>query len=102
MIRQFIRRILGNGASASDARAPLVFGRDEHGIDPDDVSSNAVRVTETLQRAGFKAFIVGGAVRDLVDSNPKILMLQPTPHRSKSSVCFAGRSSLVDGFRSCM
>lgn len=66
MIRKFIRRLLGNGPSASDAHAPQVFGPDDHGIDPDDVSSNAIRVTETLQRAGFKAFIVGGAVRDLV------------------------------------
>jgi poly(A) polymerase len=66
MIRKFIRRLLGNGTGASDRRAPQVFGPDDHGIDPDDVSSNAVRVTETLQRAGFKAFIVGGAVRDLV------------------------------------
>ncbi len=66
MIRKFIRRLLGNGPAASDARAPQVFGPDDHGIDPDDVSSNAVRVTETLQRAGYKAFIVGGAVRDLV------------------------------------
>ena len=66
MIRKLIRRLLGNGSNAGKAHAPLVFGPNEHGIDPDDVSSNAVRVTETLQRAGFKAFIVGGAVRDLV------------------------------------
>lgn len=66
MIRKLIRRILGNGPATRNARAPQVFGPDEHCIDPDDVSSNAVRVTETLQRAGFKAFIVGGAVRDLV------------------------------------
>jgi poly(A) polymerase len=66
MIRKFIRRLLGSGPNTGEAHAPLVFGPDEHGIDPDDVSSNAVRVTETLQRAGFKAFIVGGAVRDMV------------------------------------
>jgi poly(A) polymerase len=66
MIRKLIRRLLGNGSNAGKAHAPLVFGPNEHGIDPDDVSSNAVRVTETLQGAGFKAFIVGGAVRDLV------------------------------------
>lgn len=37
-----------------------------HGIDPALISRNAVRVTETLQQAGFRAFIVGGAVRDLL------------------------------------
>lgn len=30
------------------------------------MSPNAIRVTQTLQEAGFKAFIVGGAVRDLL------------------------------------
>ena len=30
------------------------------------MSSNAIRVTQTLQEAGFKAFVVGGAVRDLL------------------------------------
>ncbi|MCD6027793.1 MAG: polynucleotide adenylyltransferase PcnB [Solimicrobium sp.] len=38
----------------------------QHGIDPELVSNNAVRVTQTLQQEGFKAFIVGGAVRDLL------------------------------------
>uniref|UniRef100_UPI0038B3EF73 polynucleotide adenylyltransferase PcnB n=1 Tax=Chitinasiproducens palmae TaxID=1770053 RepID=UPI0038B3EF73 len=30
------------------------------------ISRNAVRVTDTLQQAGYRAFIVGGAVRDLL------------------------------------
>src|SRR5690606_269122 len=30
------------------------------------VSSNALRVTKALQEAGFSAFLVGGAVRDLL------------------------------------
>ncbi len=69
MIKKFIRRILGvsnTGGKSGKATEPLVFGPSDHGIDPDDVSPNAVRVTQTLQKAGFKAFIVGGAVRDLV------------------------------------
>ena len=66
MIKKFIRRILGVSGAAGNATEPVVFGPSDHGIDPDDVSPNAVRVTQTLQKAGFKAFIVGGAVRDLV------------------------------------
>jgi poly(A) polymerase len=38
----------------------------EHGIDPGLVPRNALRVCETLQKAGHQAFIVGGAVRDLL------------------------------------
>lgn len=45
---------------------PVILSRDIHGIDPALISRNAVRVTEGLQQAGFRAFIVGGAVRDLL------------------------------------
>src|SRR5689334_1909826 len=45
---------------------PVSYSSRQHGIDPGLVSPNAVRVTRTLQEAGFKAYIVGGAVRDLL------------------------------------
>jgi poly(A) polymerase len=38
----------------------------EHGIDPKLVDERARKVVETLQDAGFEAYIVGGAVRDLI------------------------------------
>ena len=38
----------------------------EHGIDPALLDDNAVRVVRTLQEAGYEAYIVGGAVRDLL------------------------------------
>jgi len=65
MIKKFIRRILGSKTKA-DTNQPVTLGPQEHGIDPKLLSSNAVRVTRTLQEAGFKAFVVGGAVRDLL------------------------------------
>ena len=40
----------------------------EHSIDPDSISSSAVAVTRALQDAGFDAWLVGGCVRDLLDS----------------------------------
>ena len=66
MIRKLIRRILGTGSAAGNAVAPDIYEKSAHGILLDDVSNNAIRVTQTLQQAGFKAFIVGGAVRDLL------------------------------------
>ncbi|HEV7856701.1 MAG TPA: polynucleotide adenylyltransferase PcnB [Herminiimonas sp.] len=66
MIKKFIRRILGTKKTAHDHTQPVILNAKEHGIDPQLVSSNAVRVTNTLQQAGFKAFLVGGAVRDLL------------------------------------
>jgi len=50
----------------ADATTPVVVQAAEHGIDPALISRNAVRVTDTLQQAGYRAFIVGGAVRDLL------------------------------------
>jgi poly(A) polymerase len=64
MIKKLIRRILGT--KDKDPTQPVVLTAKEHGIDPKLVSANAVRVTNTLQQAGFKAFLVGGAVRDLL------------------------------------
>jgi poly(A) polymerase len=75
MIKKFIRKILGVGSKSDKDEAksgvatknkPKVLSAKEHGIDPELVSNNAIRVTQTLQENGFKAFIVGGAVRDLL------------------------------------
>ncbi len=77
MIKKFIRKILGvkekvdSGKSDDSGKSktknkPKVLSAKEHGIDPKLVSNNAIRVTQTLQENGFKAFIVGGAVRDLL------------------------------------
>ncbi len=38
----------------------------EHGIDPKLVDERAIHVVRTLQRAGYEAYVVGGAVRDLL------------------------------------
>ena len=43
-----------------------IYGQPEHGIHRDDLSEAAITVCEGLQRAGYKAFVVGGAVRDLL------------------------------------
>ncbi|MGH8806999.1 MAG: polynucleotide adenylyltransferase PcnB, partial [Noviherbaspirillum sp.] len=66
MIKKFIKRILGGTKKADGRTAPVVLEPQEHGINPQLLSPNAVRVTQTLQEAGFKAFVVGGAVRDLL------------------------------------
>ncbi len=65
MIKKFIRKILGVKETRS-ANELEILGPEQHGIDPKMLSSNAVRVTSTLQEAGFEAFVVGGAVRDLL------------------------------------
>lgn len=68
MIKKFIDKLLGKTSRAGTPR----FGRREeiraehHGIDASLVDERAVQVCHTLKQAGFEAYIVGGAVRDLL------------------------------------
>ncbi len=49
-----------------------VIPRDQHSISRKDISPNALRVLYRLRDAGFGAYLVGGAVRDLlVGGRPK-------------------------------
>lgn len=68
MIKKFIRKFLGvkDKQPVRDLTQPIILTAAEHGIDPRLLSSNAIRVTSSLQEAGYKAFVVGGAVRDLL------------------------------------
>jgi poly(A) polymerase len=65
MIRKLISRILGRKASAAGGK-PAALEIARHGIRREDLSSGSRRTVEALQDAGFKAYVVGGAVRDLI------------------------------------
>jgi len=43
-----------------------IYTANEHDIDPQLIDQDAVRIAHRLSRSGFKAYIVGGAVRDLL------------------------------------
>jgi poly(A) polymerase len=52
--------------------APTVIPRDSHVVSRRDISPNALRVLYRLREAGFGAYLVGGAVRDLlIGGHPK-------------------------------
>jgi len=61
MIKRFIRRVLGL-ASEGMQRVP----RDRHGLARERLSPAAAKVCAVLREAGFSAYVVGGAVRDLL------------------------------------
>jgi poly(A) polymerase len=63
MLRKFVKRLLSRNAKPS-ADGPKVIHRKSHGIARDSINPGALRVTQALQGAGFKAYVVGGAVRD--------------------------------------
>lgn len=61
MIKKFIRRVLRLGASE-----PRLVPKEQHGIGREAISSGARKVCEGLQSHGYAAYVVGGAVRDLL------------------------------------
>jgi len=65
----------GSANINSSATSPFslrVIPRDQHNISRKDISPNALRVLYRLRESGFGAYLVGGAVRDLlVGGNPK-------------------------------
>ena len=56
----------GRPFSGDAAALPRVFARDEHPISRANISPNALKVLYRLKDAGYQAFLVGGAVRDLL------------------------------------
>jgi len=78
MIKKFIEKLFGKAApsevsAASTKRVkknPFGTRHDipakEHGINPKLVDERAMDVVHTLKQGGFEAYIVGGAVRDLL------------------------------------
>jgi poly(A) polymerase len=63
MIRKLLRRVFLRGESRRKAET---IPAEQHGIRRAHVSPGARRTCEALQQAGFKAYVVGGAVRDLI------------------------------------
>ena len=66
MINRLINRLLGRGPRLAKPRQAKVLRGADLGLQRELISPNAIKVCETLQRAGFKAYLVGGAVRDLL------------------------------------
>lgn len=70
MIKNIIDKLLGKATAASKTKNPFgkreEVGVDVHKIDPAMVDRRAVDVCSTLKEAGFEAYVVGGAVRDLL------------------------------------
>lgn len=105
MIRKFISRVLGGRlgskkrtATTQGDSAAAIIPLSSHGITRDSISPGSRRVCETLQKSGYKAYVVGGAVRDLLaGASPKDfdVATNATPEQAKR--CF--RRSRIIGRR---
>ncbi|MDC7234479.1 MAG: polynucleotide adenylyltransferase PcnB [Spirochaetales bacterium] len=62
----------GKNSKGRLIRQAKVYTLDEHGISRRKLDHDALKVTDRLRAAGYQAYIVGGAVRDLlIDKVPK-------------------------------
>ena len=56
----------GTSSNGTLQKKAHIYTREEHGIDPGLVDSDALWVIRQLRREGWHAYVVGGAVRDLL------------------------------------
>ena len=72
MIRKLLHRVFKRkppvsvSASTASGTRLHIIPRKQHGISRNHISPCALKVTADLQQAGYSAFVVGGAVRDLL------------------------------------
>ncbi len=83
MIKKLLQRVFGAGKNSTQKQKAATSSRRQtthkkshsaakrisskvHRIDRKLLSTGAIKTTEGLQKAGFEAFVVGGAVRDLL------------------------------------
>ncbi|PIV71368.1 MAG: polynucleotide adenylyltransferase PcnB, partial [Rhodocyclales bacterium CG17_big_fil_post_rev_8_21_14_2_50_68_7] len=64
MIRKLLRRVFRRAEPVPAGPALIPLAR--HGVRREQISPAALKVVARLQEAGFKAYVVGGAVRDLI------------------------------------
>ncbi len=66
MIKKFLKRVFTKSAKTQSVGNAQIIKFKSHGVAREQISHGAQKVTDSLQAAGFQAYIVGGAVRDLL------------------------------------
>ncbi|HEY5019659.1 MAG TPA: hypothetical protein VII17_01440, partial [Steroidobacteraceae bacterium] len=61
MIKRFIRRVFG-----LESRGPQRVPQARHNVTRNMISSSALKVCDVLAERGYAAYVVGGAVRDIL------------------------------------
>ncbi|MDE5776435.1 MAG: polynucleotide adenylyltransferase PcnB, partial [Treponemataceae bacterium] len=74
----------GKDKNGQPVKKAVVYTKDEHRIPIEKIDSDAIRIIERLKENGHSAYLVGGAVRDLLVGNtPKDfdIVTDATPSR---------------------
>ena len=82
-----LKRLLTIFSSSSSTDSPVTLSAEDHQLNLQLISANALTVVDTLQQAGYQAYIVGGGVRDLLlDGTPKDfdVATDATPEQTKA------------------
>ncbi len=66
MIKKLLNRVFRRPPKTKKSGSMQIIPHAVHGVSREQISYGARRVTDGLQAAGFKAYVVGGAVRDLL------------------------------------
>ena len=61
MLIRYIKNAQGKAVKSAD-----IYTKEEHGLKLEDIDPDALFITRKLRSAGFEAYVVGGAVRDLL------------------------------------
>jgi poly(A) polymerase len=72
MIKKLFKRVFRKPAKTKTVGNAQVIPFGVHGVAREQISYGALKVTDGLQAAGYQAYVVGGAVRDLLlERTPK-------------------------------
>ena len=94
MIRRLISKVFGGNPGGKPVAIPLA----RHGIEREQIHPCALKVTRTLKENGYAAFVVGGAVRDLlIGREPKDFDIATDATPEEVRQCF--RRSRIIGRR---
>jgi poly(A) polymerase len=83
-----VRKRYGTTKRGKTTEVAKIYEQHEHRIDNEKIDGDAIKVAGRLKKYGYQAFLVGGAVRDLVlDKVPKDfdLVTDATPQQIKAT-----------------
>jgi poly(A) polymerase len=66
MLKRWMKGLFPKKKLTSDSLLAQCYPQHEHQLNPEQISPHALQTVKTLHQAGFLAYIVGGAVRDLL------------------------------------
>ena len=82
MLKQLYKTLVSKNNAIEKKSHTRIIRHQSHSISKNKISSHALDVALSLQKAGYDAYIVGGAVRDLLlKKKPKDIIMSDAVER---------------------